>query len=148
MHEYQSTKQCCIFRSIPAGTDGKSRTNMQTGTSHPMFHLGQNFGLFQPDYIYQPKYFFGFLFLFFFSASSASASASASSSASTSSSSASASSTSALLLLLLLLCFFFFFFRPTLSLFLYLWWTAQRTAITLQLAMKTKEAFNQLSISL
>jgi hypothetical protein len=27
--------QCCIIRSVPAGTDGKSRTGMQTGTSHP-----------------------------------------------------------------------------------------------------------------
>uniref|UniRef100_A0A2N9EDY6 BED-type domain-containing protein n=1 Tax=Fagus sylvatica TaxID=28930 RepID=A0A2N9EDY6_FAGSY len=25
----------CIFRSVPAGTDGKSRTGMQTGTRHP-----------------------------------------------------------------------------------------------------------------
>jgi hypothetical protein len=27
--------QCCIIRSVPAGTDGKSRTGMLTGTSHP-----------------------------------------------------------------------------------------------------------------
>ena len=27
--------QCCIFRSVSAGTDGKSRTGMQTGTRHP-----------------------------------------------------------------------------------------------------------------
>uniref|UniRef100_A0A2N9H3Y0 Uncharacterized protein n=1 Tax=Fagus sylvatica TaxID=28930 RepID=A0A2N9H3Y0_FAGSY len=27
--------QCCIIRSVPAGTDGKSRTGMQTGTRHP-----------------------------------------------------------------------------------------------------------------
>uniref|UniRef100_A0A2N9G0Y7 Uncharacterized protein n=1 Tax=Fagus sylvatica TaxID=28930 RepID=A0A2N9G0Y7_FAGSY len=30
----------CIFRSVPAGTDGKSRTGMQTGTRQPPFHLG------------------------------------------------------------------------------------------------------------
>ena len=27
--------QCCIFRSVPTGTDGKSHTGMQTGTRHP-----------------------------------------------------------------------------------------------------------------
>ena len=27
--------QCCIIRSVPARTDGKSRTGMQTGTRHP-----------------------------------------------------------------------------------------------------------------
>ena len=26
--------QCCIIRSVPTGTDGKSRTGMLTGTSH------------------------------------------------------------------------------------------------------------------
>ena len=47
-----------------------------------------------------------------------------------------------LLLLLLLFCFFCFcfFFCPTLSLFLYLWWTARRTAVTLQLAMKNQSS--------
>ena len=78
-------------------------------------------------------------FFFFFSASFASASASSSAV----SVSASASSY-ALLLLLLLLCFFCFlcfFFRPALSLFLYLWWTARRTAVTLQLAMKNHNSF-------
>ena len=37
----------------------------------PMFHLGQNFGrfgLFQPVYVIQPEYFFGFLFIYFISA--------------------------------------------------------------------------------
>jgi hypothetical protein len=89
--------------------------------------------------------FLAFYFLFFFSASSSSASASASSAASASASSSfsasassASSSASALLLLLLLLCFFF---RPALSLFLYLWWIARRTAITLQLAMKNQRSF-------
>jgi hypothetical protein len=31
----RSWDQCCIFRSVLAGTDGKSRTSMQTGTRHP-----------------------------------------------------------------------------------------------------------------
>jgi hypothetical protein len=54
----RSMNQCCIFRSVPAGTDGKSRTGMQTGTRHP--HVPPRpkfrpvsacfgrFGLFQP----------------------------------------------------------------------------------------------------
>ena len=29
------SNQCCIIRSVPAGTDGKSRTGMQTGTRQP-----------------------------------------------------------------------------------------------------------------
>ena len=68
-------KQCCIFRSVPAGTDGKSRTGMQTGMRHP--HVPPRpkfrpvsvcfgrFGLFRPVYVIRPEYFFGFLFLFF-----------------------------------------------------------------------------------
>ena len=31
----KSFDQCCIIRSVPAGTDGKSRTGMLTGTRHP-----------------------------------------------------------------------------------------------------------------
>jgi hypothetical protein len=30
----------------------------------PMFHLGQNFGLFRPVYVIRPEYFFGFFFFF------------------------------------------------------------------------------------
>jgi hypothetical protein len=30
----------------------------------PMFHLGQNFGLFRPLYVIRPEYFFGFFFFF------------------------------------------------------------------------------------
>ena len=35
------------FRSIPAGTDGKSRTSLQTGMRYPLLHFGENFGLFR-----------------------------------------------------------------------------------------------------
>ena len=34
-HLKRGFNQCCIIRSVPAGTDGKSRTGMLTGTSHP-----------------------------------------------------------------------------------------------------------------
>ena len=61
----------------------------------PMFHLGQNFGLFRPEY------FFGFLFIYFFSAFSSSASSAAASASASSSSFASAASSALLLLLLL-----------------------------------------------
>ena len=37
--------------------------------------------------------------------------------------------------------FFFLFFYPALSLSLYLWWTARRTVVTLQLAMKNQNSF-------
>ena len=66
-------KQCCIFRSVPAGTDGKSRIGMQTGTKHPHVpprpkfrpvsavsaYFGR-FDLFRPVYVIQPEYFFAF----------------------------------------------------------------------------------------
>jgi hypothetical protein len=74
-YKYIYIYQCCIFRSVPAGTDGKSRTGMQTGTRHPHVpprpkflpvsaRFGR-FGLFRPVYVIRPEYFFGFLFLFF-----------------------------------------------------------------------------------
>uniref|UniRef100_A0A2N9F0S2 Protein DETOXIFICATION n=1 Tax=Fagus sylvatica TaxID=28930 RepID=A0A2N9F0S2_FAGSY len=50
-----SWDQCCIIRSVPAGTDGKSRTGMLTGTSHPYVPprpksrpVPACFGLFRP----------------------------------------------------------------------------------------------------
>ena len=67
--------QCCIFRSVPVGTDGKSRTGMQTGTRHPhvppwpkfrpVSACFDRFDLFRPVYVIWPKYFFGFFFFFF-----------------------------------------------------------------------------------
>ena len=147
MGSTQSFYQCCILRSVPAGTDRKSRTGMQTGTRHPHVPPRPKFRLVSAG-LHIPAGILFWLFIFyFFSASSSSASAFASSaasaSASSSSSSASASASSdsfaSSAALLLLLCFFFF--RPALSLFLYLWWTARRTAVTLQLVMKNQSSF-------
>ena len=59
----------CIFRSIPAGTDGKSRTGMQTGTRQPpipprvkfrgVSAVSVDFGVFRPVCVFQPVYFLG-----------------------------------------------------------------------------------------
>ena len=59
--------QCCIIRSIPAGTDGKSRTGMLTGTSHPhvsprlksrtVLACSGRSGLFRPVSLFRPEYF-------------------------------------------------------------------------------------------
>ena len=70
--------QCCIFCSIPAGTDGKSRTGMQTGTRYPHVpprlkfwpisaYFGR-FGLFRPvsaGLLIPAGILFGFYFLGF-----------------------------------------------------------------------------------
>ena len=145
--------QCCIFRSVSAGTDGKSCTGMQTSTRHPHVPPRPKFRLVSVGFHIPAEilfwlfiiifflcfFFFCFCFCFcvyfffwFFCFASASASSAAS---------ASASSSALLLLLLCFFCFFFFFFHPALSLFLYLWWTARRTAVTLQLVMKNQSSF-------
>jgi hypothetical protein len=149
MGSTQSFYQCCIFRSVPAGTDRKSRTSMQTGTMHPHVPPRPKFRLVSVGLHISARILFWLFILFFFSASSSSASSASASASSAASASASSSFASAFAssdsfasssaLLLLLLCFFFF--RPALSLFLYLWWTARRTAVTLQLVMKNQSSF-------
>jgi hypothetical protein len=73
--------QCCIIRSVPAGTDGKSRTGMLTGTSHPYVPprpksrpvpaRSARSGLFRPvsaGKLVSAGILFGLWFFFFFSA--------------------------------------------------------------------------------
>jgi hypothetical protein len=70
----RSKTQCCIIRSVPAGTDGKSRTGMLTGTSHPYVPprpksrpvpacFGR-FGLFRPVILFRPITFQAFAHCF------------------------------------------------------------------------------------
>ena len=64
----------CIFRSVPTGTDRKSRTGMQTGTRHPpipprvnfrgVSAVSVDFGVFRPVCIFRLEYFSGFFSLF------------------------------------------------------------------------------------
>ncbi len=72
--------QCCIIRSVPAETDGKSRTGMLTSTSHPYVPprpksrpvpaRSARSGLFRPvsaGKLVSAGILFGLWFLFFFS---------------------------------------------------------------------------------